>query len=198
MVDCIELLQVITHELQNKEKTIHDSNDKITYLQNQVDVLNNTLREKDSHIAELLSRIDDMTSKTNKLVDELKEAKRGQTEFTKVSQIVSMERENNALKSEIAVLKTRINRLSSDTVTKNVSQMSESMENVISDTAHPTKKELEDETDNASEEFYEKKIKGITYFISNDVIYENLNGEEVGKRLGVLTKVEGRTKVMWD
>lgn len=51
-------------------------------------------------------------------------------------------------------------------------------------------------------EMYVKTIKGIDYYVSDDdqmIIYEiNQEDESVGRRLGQLQKVNGKTKVVWD
>lgn len=170
-VDCTELLYIITKEVQKKDAAIDNYATEIANHVHKMETLNNDIQNKEKRIDELEDLVAALEQKNSAILLELKESQRGQTEFTKVSQIVNIERENHALKKEILILNARIEKLMSQ---KHV-----------------------DEDNNKDKEYYEKKIKGITYFVSDDIIYENVDGE-VGKPLGKITKVDGRAKAVWD
>jgi len=110
-------------------------------------------------------------------------------EFSKVSHVVALEKENAKLKSEVEKLKK-----------------SSLAPEVVVPPAPPLLPPLEEQEPSQSEEdeeFYEKKIKGVVYYVSSrtNKLYEKTPDDEVGPCVGNLEKEiknnKTVTKVVW-
>lgn len=162
---------------------IKDQESHIVALTGRLDSLSITLETKERESKEfettieaLKDTIKTLESKMASYEDEIRTLQTDHEEFTKVSQVVSLEKEVHKLKSENDILKDRIERL----------------------LKKPPQQPVEEEQ---SFPVYEKTIKGITYYISDnaDMIIFNISEDgSVGSRVGQLIKVEGKTKIQWD
>jgi len=123
-------------------------------------------------------------------------------EFAKVSHVVSLEKENAKLKLELSKFKNSSKDKAEAAI--QVEPIDELSSSKIMDEANKEKEEKQTEEE---EDFYEKKIKGATYYISSltQKIYEKTEDGEVGKHVGLLQKeakmlnnmTKTVTKVVW-
>jgi len=110
-------------------------------------------------------------------------------EFSRVSHVVALEKEIARLRDEVAKLKEKPPPPKPEQPTPvHVPETSE--------TPAP-------ESDEPEEEFYEKKIKGVVYYVSNltHKIFQKTEDNDVGSELGILQKEiknnKTVTKVTW-
>lgn len=166
---------------------------------------------------------------TQREVDKLKvkvqEAEDDQKQFTKVSHIINMERENTHFKQQIAILERRVafyqnqcNDLKShQQQVQQQSQTNQATQTCIDDNAHfqqtdttdivnppdmegdVNNGEDEEQDDDGGMSVVEKKIKGIVYYVSEDNdIYEKNEDDSIGILKGKIeVSASGKTKVKW-
>lgn len=153
---------------------------------------------------------------SQKEVDNLKkkvqEAEDDQKQFTKVSHIINMERENTHFKQQIAILERRVafyqnqcNELKSQLQSQ--SPMNQSTQSTQTYTDAPIQDEttlVTDESQAHDEQedalsVVEKKIKGVYYYVSDENdIYAKNEDESIGELKGKIEVLSsGKTKVKW-
>lgn len=153
---------------------------------------------------------------SQKEVDNLKkkvqEAEDDQKQFTKVSHIINMERENTHFKQQIAILERRVafyqnqcNELKSQLQSQ--SPMNQSTQSTQTYTDAPIQDEttlVTDESQGHDEQedalsVVEKKIKGVYYYVSDENdIYAKNEDESIGELKGKIEVLSsGKTKVKW-
>lgn len=146
------VIQAVQNLITVKDNAISILDDKLTFLKVEFDKLNTICSEQKEEVSRLQRVIEQLHN--------------DQKESTKVSHIVSLEKENMRLKEDVQQLTARIEKLLAK--------------------KKPT------------DTYQEKKIKGISYYVSDDqIVYENNDGV-VGTRVGQIVKEDGRSKVVWD
>ena len=167
-----------------------------------------TLLEK----THLLKTISDLERDNHRMVEENKQ-------FLKVSQIIMYEKENTKLKREVEQLSQMIQKIKKEVVQKPLDdttdgdQLSQVTEQPASQSVETSVEQIaivaeepsaiiptqEDETPEVS--VYEKKIKGIVYYVSDDEhmrIFEKQDTGEIGDELGYLELTAGgKYKAVW-
>ena len=156
---------------------------------------------------------------------EIKDARSSQQEFTKVSHVIMLTQENARLKNDVAFLTERVNRLlkrkpelkqvpeleaeaAKPPELKQVPELKQEelkQETLYADPEEADSSTEPEENPNTEAELpefsvYEKKIKGKTYFVSDNedmYIYDVLEDGSVGQQVGQLVKSDGKTKVVW-
>lgn len=166
----------------------------------------------------LQSQIAEMTNEITKLNTTIKDSEDYQKQFTKVSHIITMERENTHLKQQIAIMERRVafyqNQCNDlkvlSTKGPESNEQAVQTEEVYEQT--PITHELEPEQleakENEQDEVHEdddgvnvveKKIKGVIYYVSDEGdIYDKDEDETIGQLRGKIeTLPSGKTKVKW-
>jgi uncharacterized coiled-coil protein SlyX len=155
------------------EKQVHELTITINQHECTINDLTGQLSEKQLVIDKSIDTIKTLELKLQQLEDE-------KTAFSRVSQIIAMEKENARLRSELEQMSLRLK--TNSTIT-------------------PPSTSISNEEPAVNQDLYEKKIKGTVYKVSHvdNVIYAQDNDGNVGQRVGVLTKTQdGKTKVSWD
>lgn len=172
----------------------------------------------------LQSQIAKMTNEITKLNKTIKDSEDDQKQFTKVSHIITMERENTHLKQQIAILERRVafyqnqcNELkalsakgpeSNDQAIQTEEVSEETPINVQPEHEQEpiqsaTEAEVQDREEGDGDEdglnVVEKKIKGVIYYVSDEGdIYDKDEDENIGELRGKIeTLPSGKTKVKW-
>lgn len=163
----IELLKENLKTTEITLDTIRSENIKLQELKTINEELQNELNNKISLIMKLEKIIKDME-------DDRKQ-------FTKVSHVVAMEKENARLKSELETFKNKIIPTQEATISETISHSLEL-------------------TNQDQDEVYEKKIKGKVYFVSksdNMTVFEKNNDGTIGNDVGYLEKQGEKFKMVW-
>lgn len=146
-------------------------------------------------------------SRLQKQIEVIEDDKR---QLTKVSNIIAIERENSRLKFELDVLKKRLEKpvvpLPEPVVVPLPEPVVPLPEPVLVPLPEPVvapatdQNETEQDLNDSDIEVYEKKIKNDIYYVStqedNSVYVKEADGS-IGEKVGVLQKVNGKTKVVW-
>lgn len=192
MHDAHLLCKWLTEAIEKKDDTIRLYEQRIEISDEEKQWLTNTCDRQVKNIKDLENEISILRAQLSACKQEIQEAQKDQREFSKVSQVIQMEKENAKLKADIALLNERLSRK----VEKAVDESPKKNDNASTGEVEATN------TDKApSFSVYEKKIKGKNYYISNDdemIIYDVLEDGDVGPRLGQLIKKEDKTKIVWD
>lgn len=204
---------------QSEKQMIH-TQINLQDLHNQLEEVQQTNASLRNENQALQSQIANMTNEIAKLNKTIKDSEDDQKQFTKVSHIINMERENTHLKQQIAILERRVafyqNQCSE--LKSLANKGPESSEQAIQTEEVPEEhpftmhKELEpkqqaqlevaDEQNSEDEEglnVVEKKIKGIIYYLSDDGdIYDKDEDGTIGQLRGKIESLpSGKTKVKW-
>ncbi len=157
-------------------KSIKVSLDTVLERYEQVTHELNVLKEGQHHIVSenqmLKEELEKTKDKLQKAELQLVSLETDRKEFFKVSHVVSLEKENAKLQSQVQSLQQ---------------QLAAKIEQ---------KPEIEQEDD----QYYEKTIKGVTYYVHtiSKKIYEKTEDDSVGEELGILeTSTTGKSKVKW-
>lgn len=152
---------------------------------------------------------------SQKEVDNLKkkvqEAEDDQKQFTKVSHIINMERENTHFKQQIAILERRVAFYQNQCNELKSQLQSQSPMNQSTQSTQSTDAPIQDETTLVTDEsqahdeqedalsVVEKKIKGVYYYVSDENdIYAKNEDESIGELKGKIEVLSsGKTKVKW-
>ena len=159
--------------------------------------------------AALKEQIALLQNEKEKIYKELESLRHEYTEFTKVSNIIKIDKENTLLKNELRLVREQLKKRM--IITKeNVKSVSGPVltpvetspdEPLPVETKEVVKNESTEEENQDSEdiEVYEKTIKGKIYYICRNTmsIYEKKEDESIGKELGKLEKINQKTKVVW-
>ena len=175
----------ISKEIESYQEEIKMYKGVIIDMQNKYDTVVSDNESKTGDIQRLNDQVLSLTKDISRLQED-------NAAFSKVSHIIAMEKENAKLRAEIEFLNKRI--------------MNKSLKaaiNVIEEVRNDSQQELIKEVPIQEEEetFYEKKIKGIVYYISEktSLIYKKNDDEEVGDKVGRLEKTtDKKTKIIWD
>ena len=241
---CIDILQQLGVRIESQDE-------RSLYLEQRFnEVAANNAKLQQSH--------DTIAYKLQLAEAELKEAKRDQHEFSKVSQVIRLEKENYALRKEIEILNTRIDRLlrrqqgttptdldtndinnaqdppttstdldtndinnaqdppttSTDLDTKDINDAQDPPTTStdldtkdINDAQDPptpttsTNHDLQEQNNDDKQELsvYERKIKGVMYYISDTpdmFVYDILDDGDVGPLKGKCRKVDGKYTIV--
>ena len=214
--DCQRYMNTIeelkhVHEKVNKDFMVCKENNNILVCKNdELISINNDLQ----------NHIDNYTNEINEYKNIIVKIENEQKEFNKVSHVVTLEKENAKFKKEIEALKL-LQKLSQDKgEDKKITILSvvEEPKCVVEEPKYVVEEpkcvvdvvgvvdvvDVVDEHDIGSEEIddvYEKKIKGIIYYISskdNTTIYKKNEDETIGDIIGFLEKNKsGARKVKW-
>ena len=149
--------------------------------------------------------VDDLREQLSNAEETIRRLEDEKAAFSRVSQIIAMEKENARLKTELEQLQGKLKQ--NDVVSKNICDVT------TETTEYPTRNSesaLSSLTtseitpflinDHGTTAYAEKRIKGTMYYVSqNNVLYEKKDDTSVGPRVGMLTKTkDGKTKVQWD
>lgn len=130
-------------------------------------------------------------------------------QFMRVSHVIALEKETAKLRAENEKLKEAMNAKMADaeridaklaavkTDVKPAERIDRKLEAEPVVKPDPEPAELDED----AEEFVEKKIKGVVYYIGQKTqyIYAKTEDDEVGDKLGMISKdANGRSKVLWD
>jgi len=189
-----EAQQTLINELKNNHENIRSEKD----------ILERTIVEYQTKDQENVNNIEVMNNEIQKLRMEIQHMQEDNKVFTKVSQVVCLEKENARLVMEVEQLKQRLsNALSKksthSSISSNLSNPSSPNHSVQSSESGDIEDRVDE--DELNQNVYEKIIKGVVYYVTDDVdmvIYEKTQDETIGKRLGQLKKENGKTKVSWD
>lgn len=168
----IELLKENLKTTEITLDTIRSENIKLLELKTINEDLQNELNNKNSLITKLEKNIKDME-------DDRKQ-------FTKVSHVIAMEKENARLKSELETFKNKIIPIQEATISET--------------TSHNLELTNQEEEYTNQDEVYEKKIKGKIYFVSksdNMTVFEKNNDGTIGNEVGYLEKQGDKFKMVW-
>lgn len=191
------LSENISNEFTEYQNIIYSLKVKITEL----------LTERES-MMKIINNKDDELCKTHKqlqeLMDNVAKLKEDNAAFSKVSHIIAMEKENSKLRAEVEFFKSKLEKnkviigtqVSEPTILEIPVHVEEAPVQTISQEAPVI---LEKQVEEAiEEEFYEKTIKGVVYYISEktSLIYKKNDDEEIGDNVGRLEKIiDNKTKV---
>jgi chromosome segregation ATPase len=170
--------------------------EKYNIAQNQIASHLKIITDKDDQITTLEADI-------KKLVDE-------KNAFSRVSQIIAMEKENTRLKADLEFLNTRLNKLTIKAVEESVGDDVGGAEPLVKtgapeDEACVNAEQERGEEEELHEPVYKKKIKGTLYFISEKTkhIYQIDKDDKIGQHVGHLQTIfdkdkNEKLKVVWN
>ena len=125
-------------------------------------------------------------------------------EFSRVSHVVALEKENAKLRNEVAKLKAPSQKPIEHAQTPQPEpELPAPIENTQTTQNQPEPELAPQHESEPEEEFYEKKIKGVVYYVSNltNKIFQKTEDDEIGQELGFLQKETKNqktvTKVVW-
>lgn len=181
--------------LSNLKKLYEESQTNISALQNENDVLKDQLSQLNDYRVQVLS----LTKDKEHLQRQVRDLEDYSTQFSRVSHVVAMEKENARLQTHIRLLERRIEIYQQRL--KEVTQQNPdpvTFESTSSDTPPIVEPKLE-QTAPSTVEMKEKKIKGIMYYISKSFeIYAKNEDGTIGDCIGKLEQLSsGKTKVKW-
>ena len=206
-----------TNTFENIHNLIHDVHDKYVVLcqeNKQLKESNETLTNSNVFYKQ---QNEDLNEKIIMLQNKIDCLEDDRKELTKVSSIVSLDKQNQQLKKEIENLHDKINKLL-ETKEHVVIQESSSSPtpilpeshvvigyNLTSNTKEATEaveepnKSPEVKVTLHSDDMVEKTIKSVKYYVSQDnLIYVKNDDGSVGENVGKLTKTpDNKTKVTW-
>jgi hypothetical protein len=165
------------------------------------ELLEKTIIEHQTKDQENVKNIEVMSNEIQKLITQIRHMEEDNKAFTKVSQVVRLEKENTRLVMEVERLKQRLSNALSKKSNSMQSSESGDFEDSVDREKFKTDEDTQSTPDELNQNVYEKVIKGTIYYVTDDVdmvIYEKTEDETVGKRLGQLKKENGKTKVSWD
>ena len=129
------------------------------------------------------NKLEEIFKDNEKMKSQINVLEEDRAQFAKVSHIIALEKDNAKLKAELEAHKQRIATLSAVPVA-----------------FAPTPSQVVEEAAAEDQSFYEKKIKGVIYYVGveTSTIYMKEN-EEVGDTVGTIEKdpVTGKNKVVW-
>jgi predicted RNase H-like nuclease (RuvC/YqgF family) len=188
--DLFSLYELIEDELNSKTEEI---NTQMRELENKMKIikLENT---------NLLSMNEYLQKDKDKLEKHILNIEEEHRDLMKVSKIIALENENAKLKTEVSMLKDKINSLKVETTNPIIIPKKTTDERHIEE---PFVKpiEMSDETDIDIEKnninFTEKKIGNIIYYIDdNKKVFVKNDDDTIGEEIGYLKKANGRTKLI--
>ncbi len=164
---------ILSDSNENRKKQYDDILSKLTNEQSNHNACKNALQQANEEIEKLKLKISTMEQNYN--------------EFAKVSHVVSLEKENAKLKSELKRLKESRSKIDISTQVEDIDK-----DRIVVQEQQEPDSHSEVEHD---EEYYEKKIKGVIYYvgIASQKIYKKNDDGEVGSQVGVIHK---ETKVI--
>jgi predicted nucleic acid-binding Zn-ribbon protein len=199
-----------------------------TLLQVEVQHNRDTIKQLTIDHTELLKSFKSVNEQNINLINEITQLKQQvqdaedyQKQFRKVSHILTMDRENNNFKQQIAILEKRVafyqnqctilkgkctetqdKQTETETIlvdmetnTYEGTEGAEEAKDILNDSNIPEEEPNED----GDIDVTEKKIKGVIYYVSNDDdIYVKNEDESIGELKGKIEHLpSGKTKVKW-
>lgn len=166
-----------------------------------------TLHQKNKDLSQ---QLEVSQKEVNNLRKKVQEAEDDQKQFTKVSHIINMERENTHFKQQIAILERRVAFYQNQCNELKLQSQSHMLMNQLTQSTQTyTDAQIQDETNSVKGEsndeqddglsVVEKKIKGVIYYVSDENdIYERNEDESIGELKGKIEVLSsGKTKVKW-
>lgn len=153
--------------------------------------------------ARMTTALEEKTQLIIKLESCIKDLEQEKKDFTRVSHVVAIEKENAKLRAEINALKKKMkddvpSPEPNHTPTTDTHESPLGTENPVD---QPTEPEVTAEESTSEHlEVYEKKIKGKMYFVSSQddkTVYERKTDGSVGDIVGYLEKHGTKTKITW-
>jgi len=182
--------------LQNEMDRMNNSNEKVYRKAEVLDEDNKRLARdlqvKDTTIENLQGQVALLTQQIEALENDKKE-------FTKVSHVIAMEKENAKLKLENSALQERIKLLKCSVEMNNPCE-----EHTNGADIEEEAKEDDETPEEEEEEVVEKKIKGVVYYVSVNpnsdnqfTLYIKNEDGSVGANVGHIEKKDNKNKVTW-
>jgi chromosome segregation ATPase len=188
----------------------------VTSLQTNVDTLQkelNILKTVNKGLSEdlqtALFRVVELEKDNRNLINKIDGLEEDRKNFSRVSQIIAMEKENSRLKTEIDTLNSKLQRMM-DATKKQKTILPETKEEECNDEVpqpdlsqpnllQPTILQADSELASQTEQSLKiKKIKGRNYYVSEDnIIYEYMDDASAGKALGCIDKINNKLKASW-
>ena len=178
-----ETIATLRGQLSASDKTCVELKEKMQA----VAAENSKLAQENNNFTYTMKSLEQEIGQLKRNIEMLEDERR---QFTKVSHIIALEKENTKLRIEIEKLKTK------PAETKQIVQH-EVVDSVPSPISEEQNAVVEEEE---SIDVYEKVIKGNTYYVSNKedkTIYEKLEDGSIGNKVGTIVKSNGRSKVEW-
>jgi uncharacterized phage infection (PIP) family protein YhgE len=202
----IETALSLWKEAQAKINDLTENLNAAAQVQQALEAENHKLQDQR---ALYLREIETLTHSVKQLNEIIKNMEEDHKEFSKVSHIVRMERDNCRLKDHIRILERRIAFYQNTTqsIQETLTQETPIEETPVEETPieeTPTHETPIPETPVAEEKeeniYTEKKIKGVVYYVSQDnFIYTKESDNSVGVQIGTIeTLTTGKTKVKWN
>lgn len=191
------LVQIITRIIDEKDAQIIALSKQVEDKNETIGSLNQQFQEQATEIDDLKKDNESFKEQIDYYKEQLKEATRDQREFTKVSQVVQLEKDNAKLKADVTMLEERIKRL------LNKQQTVIESKHIEQEVAEP-EPDIESDLENPpGPQVYEKKIKGVSYYISDDddmIIYKKEDDGSIGPALGKLERhaETQKLKIIWN
>jgi chromosome segregation ATPase len=190
--------------------------DTLSKIQTEIVSLTEKYNIAQNQIASHLKIIGDKDNLITKLEADIKRLEDEKNAFSRVSQIIAMEKENTRLKADLEFLSTRLNKLVTKAVDDSVKDAETCTKEVVAEAvAKDAAKdedggEQKDDRGECGEEelhepVYKKKIKGTLYFIGENTkrIYQIDENDKVGQHIGHLQTIfdkdkNEKLKVVWN
>ena len=170
--------ETLSSELEEAKNILMIADMKLTNIEKE----NDSLKFDNEQLQKDLSSEKQEIVKLRCTIDTMEQDKK---DFTRVSHVVAMEKENNKLRTELSALKATL---------------SKPTESIVNQTQECYNEKDKEEGQNLS--VYEKKIKGIVYYVSCQedlTIYKKNEDGTLGESVGYLEKdtITQKTKVKW-
>jgi chromosome segregation ATPase len=173
-------------EVKEYREQLEQSSKTLTRLESE----NSELTVSNDHLRKVVqSQVGDI----ERLETIIKQLEQEKIDFTKVSHVVAIEKENAKLRQEIDVLKKRFQEYETKKGEEVVVPVTEN-ENENADEGEEEEEEMEIEVQ-------EKKIKGVVYFVDSKdgkTVYKRNEDGTVGDVVGMLEKHGTKTKIIWN
>lgn len=192
--DAMTQIYLLWEQSEREMKLLQEA---LNVCEQQIKEVSTQKKELEDEKEQLVSKNDALSKEVEMLMTKLQEAEDYQKQFTKVSHILTMEREKTHLQQQLDIMERRV------AFYRNQCKRSFSVEDQETQTMCHQQQEVQQpssEADNNDVEMnvVEKKIKGVVYYLSDEGdIYEKTN-EAVGKIRGKIEALpSGKTKVKW-
>lgn len=192
--DAMTQIYLLWEQSEREMKLLQEA---LNECEQQIKEVSTQKKELEDEKEQLVYRNNELSKEVEMLITKLQEAEDYQKQFTKVSHILTMEREKTHLQQQLDIMERRV------AFYRSQCKRSFSVEDQETQTMGHQQQEFQQpssEADNNDVEMnvIEKKIKGVVYYVSDEGdIYEKAN-EAVGQIRGKIeTLPSGKTKVKW-
>lgn len=175
---------------EKEAQTHKDCRDKLEEIMKENERMRPLISALEGELADTQRQNEKMRTQISVLEDD-------RAQFAKVSHIIALEKDNAKLKAELDAHKARL----AATMTTTIASTTKALESppIVEPIIEAADEEPEDPEESS---FYEKKIKGVVYFVGETTsnIYKKIGDDEIGDLVGRLEKDEKtkKTKVVWN